>query len=148
MIDYQTGNDEYSSAISKVLTKSLKMSFARQKRRAKRLRQKQKKQAQNIKEQLNEEQNIEYKYELSGKSFYINELQAKILDYYLENPNFSNYKELAQKLGIGKEKLIREITCINNLTGIFKLKIISENGIILNDLQCENIQDRISRTTN
>lgn len=148
MIDYQTGNDEYSSAISKVLTKSLKMSFARQKRRAKRLRQKQKKQARNIKEQLNEEQNIEYKYELSGKSFYINELQAKILDYYLENPNFSNYKELAQKLGIGKEKLIREITCINNLTGIFKLKIISENGIILNDLQCENIQDRIFRTTN
>lgn len=146
MIDYQTGSDEYSKAILEVLSESIKMSYQRKKRRAKKIRQKKKKEENKIVNKYDEVQNIEYKLALSGKSFYINELQAKILDYYLTHPDFSDCKELANELGIGKSRLIREITCINNLTGIFKLKKMSENGIILNNLLCEDLYNQISKT--
>ena len=85
---------------------------------------------------------------MSRKCFYINELQAKILDYYLEHPDFSNYKTLAKELGISKSHIIREIVCINNLTGIFKLKETSKNGIVLNDLLCNELHSKISKTIN
>lgn len=148
MIDYQMGNSEYSDAISEILSESLKISYLRKKRREKKLKQKQKKSGNKvITLQQDEIQDIEYKFELSGKSFYINKMQAKILDYYLEHPDFSDYKELAKELGIGKTGLIREITCINNLTGIFKLKKMSENGIILNDLLSEDLHCKISKTS-
>lgn len=147
MIDYQMGNSEYSDAVSEILSESLKMLYFRKKQREKRLRQKQKKARKKVITTPQEEiQNIEYKFELSGKSFYINELQAKILDYYIEHPNFSDYKKLAEELGIGKNRLIREITCINNLTGIFKLKKTSENGIILNDLLCDDLHNKILKS--
>lgn len=148
MIDYQMGNDEYSKAISEVLSESLKKSYIRKKRREKKLRQKVKKPVKKATIQTSEEQNIEYKFELNGKSFCINELQSKILDYYIKNPDFSDYKNLAERLGIGKTRFIREICCINNLTGIFKIKKMSENGIILNDLICDDIQNKIIKTTN
>lgn len=148
MIDYQMGNDEYSKAISEVLSESLKKSYIRKKRREKKLRQKVKKPVKKTTIQTSEEQNIEYKFELNGKSFCINELQSKILDYYIKNPDFSDYKNLAERLGIGKTRFIREICCINNLTGIFKIKKMSENGIILNDLICDDIQNKIIKATN
>lgn len=88
MIDYQMGNDEYSKAISEVLSESLKKSYIRKKRREKKLRQKVKKPVKKATIQTSEEQNIEYKFELNGKSFCINELQSKILDYYIKNPDF------------------------------------------------------------
>jgi len=148
MIDYQMGNSEYSDAVSEILSESLKMSYLRKKQREKRLRRKKKKPKDKIITTPQEEiQNIEYKLELSGKSFYINELQARILDYYLKHPDFSDYKELANELGISKTRLIKEITCINNLTGIFKIKKMSENGIILNDLWCKNLHHKISKTS-
>lgn len=148
MIDYQMGNSEYSDAVSEILSESLRMSYLRKKRREKRLKKKQKRSGNKVITTPQEEiQNIEYKFGLKGKSFYINELQARILDYYLEYPDFSDYKKLADELGIGKTRLIREITCINNLTGIFKLKKMSENGIILNDLLCENLHNEILRTS-
>lgn len=57
------------------------MSYVREKRREKRLRRKNKKSGNNVTITSQEEiQNIEYKLELSGKSFYINKLQARILD--------------------------------------------------------------------
>lgn len=144
MIDYQTGDSEYSDAVSEVLSESLKMSYKRKKRHAKRLRQKKKKTAsKSIKQE--DIQDIEYKISLSGKSFYINELQAKILDYYLEHPDFTDYKKLAEIFGIGKNRLIKEITCINNLTGIFRLKKMSENGIVLNDLIYNNLSEQIKK---
>lgn len=148
MIDYQMGNSEYSDAVSEILSKSLKMSYLRKKRREKRLRAQKKKSANKVLITPEDEiQNIEYKFELSGKSFYINKLQAHILDYYLEHPDFSDYKELSNELGIGKSRIIKEVTCINNLTGIFKLKKMSENGIILNDLLCEDLYNKISKTS-
>lgn len=143
MIDYQTGNSEYSDAVSDVLSESLKMSYKRKKRREKKLRKKPKKAANTISVKQEEIQNIEYRFELSGQKFCINELQAKILDYYLKYPDFSDYKTLAENLGIGKARFIREICCINNLTGIFKIKKKSENGIVLNNFICENIQNQI-----
>lgn len=148
MIDYQMDNDEYSKAISEVLSESLKKSYIRKKRREKKLRQKVKKPVKKATIQKSEEQNIEYKFELNGKSFCINELQSKILDYYIKNPDFSDYKNLEERLGIGKTRFIREICCINNLTGIFKIKKMSENGIILNDLICDDIQNKIIKVTN
>ncbi len=148
MVDYQTGNDEYSRAIMEVLSESLKMSYIRKKQKEKKLRKKQKKTGNKVIATLQEEiQNIKYKLELSGKSFYVNEIQASILDYYLEHPDFSNYKELANRLGMSKSHIIKEITCINNLTGVFKLKKMSENGIILNDLLCKDLYRKISKTS-
>ena len=148
MIDYQTGNNEYSKAISDVLTESLKLSYIRQKQRDKKLRRRKRKEENKTITQYDEVQNIEYNLELSRKCFYINELQAKILDYYLEHPDFSNYKTLAKELGISKSHIIREIVCINNLTGIFKLKETSKNGIVLNDLLCNELHSKISKTIN
>lgn len=148
MIDYQIGNNEYSDAVSEVLSESLKMSYKRKKRREKKLRKKQKKATNKISIKQEDIQNIKYHFELSGQDFYINELQAKILDYYLNNPDFSDYKTLAKNLGISKTQFIREICCINNLTGVFKIKRASENGIVLNDFMCNNIQNQIIKTDN
>ena len=148
MIDYQIGNNEYSDAVSEVLSESLKMSYKRKKRREKKLRKKQKKAVNKISIKQEDIQNIKYHFELSGQDFYINELQAKILDYYLNNPDFSDYKTLAKDLGISKTQFIREICCINNLTGVFKIKRASENGIVLNDFMCDNIQNQIIKTDN
>ena len=148
MIDYQIGNNEYSDAVSEVLSESLKMSYKRKKRREKKLRKKQKKAVNKISIKQEDIQNIKYHFELSGQDFYINELQAKILDYYLNNPDFSDYKTLAKNLGISKTQFIREICCINNLTGVFKIKRASENGIVLNDFMCDNIQNQIIKTDN
>lgn len=147
MIDYQTGNSEYSDAVSEVLSESLRISYARKKRREKRLRRKKKKVGNTTSIKQEDIQNIKYQLVLSGKSFYINELQAKILDYYIKNPKFSDYKSLAENLGIGKSQFIREICCINNLTGVFKIKKTSENGIVLNDLICDDIQNKIIKTS-
>lgn len=150
MIDYQSGNNDYSEAIINNLSESLKNTYLKKKakKKAKRLRYKKNKEN---KEQLtpkyNEIQDIEYKLGISGKSFCINELQARILDYYLEHPDFSDYKNLAETLGIGKTRFVREITCINNLTGIFKIKKMSEHGIILNDLLGEDLHNKILKTS-
>ena len=115
---------------------------------AKRLRyKKNKEKRETLSPKFDETQNIEYKFELSGKSFYINELQAKILDYYIKNPDLSDYKSLAENLEIGKTRFIREVCCINNLTGIFKIKKMCENGIVLNDFICDNIQNKIIKTS-
>ena len=149
MIDYQMGNNDYSTAVIDKLSDSLKNTYLRKKskKRAKRLRYKKNKENREtiIQDKYNEIQDIEYNFELSGKSFYINELQSKILNYYMEHPNFSDYKKLADELKIGKTRFIREICCINNLTGIFKIKNMSENGIILNDLICNDIQNKITK---
>ena len=147
MIDYQTGNSEYSDAVSEVLSESLRMSYKRKKRHEKKLRKKQKKATNTITLKQEDIQDIEYSFKLSGQKFYINELQAKILDYYLKHPDFSDYKTFAENLGIGKTRFIREICCINNLTGVFKIKKMSENGIVLNDFICDNIQNKIIKTS-
>ena len=148
MIDCQIGNSEYSNAVLEVLSESLKLSYIRKKRREKRLRHQKRNSADNIITTPQEEiQNIEYTFGFNGKSFYINKLQARILDYYLEHPDFSDYKKLADELGINKTRLIREIICINNLTGILKLKKMSENGIVLNDLIYNDIQNKIRKTS-
>ena len=150
MIDYQMGNNDYSSVIINNVSESLQNTYFKKKakKKAKRLRYKKNKEnRESIAPKYDEAQNIEYKLELSGKSFYINEIQAKILDYYLEHPDFSDYKTLAKNLGIGKTRFIREICCINNLTGIFKIKKMSENGIILNDLICNDIQNKIIKSS-
>ncbi len=148
MIDYQIGNSDYSAAVLEVLSESLKLSYRRKKLREKRLRHQKRNSKNNIITTPQEEiQNIEYTVGLSGKSFYINKLQACILDYYLEHPEFSDYKTLADALGIDKTRLIREIICINNLTGIFKLKKMSKNGIVLNDLICDDIHNKITKTS-
>jgi len=123
------------------------MSYKRKKRREKKLRKKQKKATNTITLKQEDIQDIEYSFELSGQKFYINELQAKILDYYLKHPDFSDYKTLSKNLGIGKTRFIREICCINNLTGVFKIKKMSENGIVLNDFICDNIQNKIIKTS-
>ena len=150
MIDYQMGNNDYSSAVIDKLSESLKNTYLRKKskKRAKRLRYKKNKENREtiIQNKYNETQDIEYNFELSGKRFYINELQSKILDYYIEHPDFSDYKKLADELKIGKTRFLREICCINNLTGIFKIKKMSENGIILNDLICNDIQNKITKS--
>ena len=112
MIDCQLESDEYSSAISEVLSKSQKMYFLRKKRRAKKLKKKLKTQKPQTEIEKDEIQDIEYKYELSGNSFYINKLQSKILDFYLANPTYSDYKSLAKDLGIGLNRLLKEISCI------------------------------------
>lgn len=146
MIDYQMGNNDYSNAIIENLSESLQNNYFKKKakKKAKRLRYKKNKESREIlAPKYKETQDIKYKINLNGKTFYINELQAKILDYYLQNPDFSDYKSLAQELGIGKSRLIKEITCINNLTGIFKVKKMSENGIILNNLWCDNLYSEI-----
>lgn len=145
MIDYQIGNSDYSTAIINKLSESLKNTYftKKAKKKTKKLRHKNNK--ENVLPKYNEIQNIKYKFDLSGKYFYINELQARILDYYLEHPDFSNYKKLAHELKISKTQLIREIVCINNLTGIFKLKNMSENGIVLNDLLCDDLYNKISK---
>lgn len=145
MIDYQMGNNEYSEVISGVLSKSLKMSYERKKRREKNLKKKKKKESNIVPINPEDIQNIEYRLNLSGKTFLINEIQAKIMDYYIKNPNFSDYKILAESLGISRTRFLSEICCINNLTGIFKLKNVSKNGIIFNDLLCENFHDPISK---
>lgn len=150
MIDYQMGNTDYSTAIIKNLSESLKNTYFKKKakKKAKRLRYKKNKEnKENLAPKYNEIQNIKYKLEISGKCFYINELQARILDYYLKHPDFSNYKNLSKALGIGKTHFVREITCINNLTGIFKIKKMSENGIVLNDLLCEDLHCKISKSS-
>lgn len=146
MIDYQMGNNNYSTAIINNLSESLKNTYFKKKakKKAKRLRYKKNKESrETLSTKFDETQNIGYRFELSGQSFYINELQAKILDYYIKHPDFSDYKTLAGNLGIGKSRFIREICCINNLTGIFKIKKMSENGIVLNNFICDNIQNQI-----
>lgn len=81
---------------------------------------------------------------ISGKSFYLNELQAKILDNYdLVYPDFSQHKELAKELGISNERISREICSINNLTDLFRLKKVSENGIVLNDLFFQDLSSQV-----
>ena len=147
MIDYQLGNEDYSKAIIENLSDSLKNAYFKKKAKRKAKRERYKKNKQE-KEKQNEIQNIQYTLELSGRSFCINELQSKILDYYIENPDFLDYKSLAEELGISKAHFIREVSCINNLTGIFKIKEISKNGIILNNLICDNIQNKITKTAN
>ena len=150
LVDYQTGNDDYSTAIINNLSESLKNTYFKKKakKKAKRLRYKKNKEnKENLAPKYNEIQDIEYKLEISGKSFCINELQARILDYYLKHPDFSDYKNLAETLGIGKTRFVREITCINNLTGIFKIKKMSENGIVLNDLLGEDLHCKILKSS-
>lgn len=150
MIDYQMGNNDYSTAIINNLSESLKNTYFKKKakKKAKRLRYKKNKEnKEKLVPKYNEIQDIEYKLKISGKSFCINELQARILDYYLEHPDFSDYKEFANKLGISKTRFIREICCINNLTGIFKIKKMSENGIILNNLFCEDLHCKILKSS-
>ncbi len=151
MIDYQIGNNDYSTAIVNNLSESLTNAYFKKKvkNKAKRLRYKKNKEKREaFSPKFNETQDIEYQFELSGQKFYINELQAKILDYYIKNSNFSDYKSLAERLGIGKTRFIREICCINNLTGIFKIKKMSENGIVLNNFICDDIQNKVIKTTN
>jgi len=145
MIDYQCGNDEYSKAIVQNLSDSLQNKYFKKKakKRAKRQRYKQNKINRGEFLTYNEEQNIEYKSVINGKSFYLNELQSKILDYYLTHSDFTQHKELAKELGISNERISREICSINNLTGIFKLKKVSENGIMLNDLFFEDIGTQV-----
>ena len=150
VVDYQMGNNDYSTAIINNLSESLKNIYFKKKakKKAKRLGYKKNKEnKENLAPKYNEIQDIEYKLEISGKSFCINELQARILDYYLKHPDFSDYKNLAETLGIGKTRLVREITCINNLTGIFKIKKMSKNGIVLNDLLGEDLHCKILKSS-
>ena len=48
---------------------------------------------------------------------------------------------------MSKTRFIREICCINNLTGIFKIKKISENGIVLNDLLGKDLHCKILKSS-
>lgn len=91
-------------------------------------------------ERINQIQDIEYKIKGSSISFKINKTQAKILDFYLENKDFTEYKLLAKQLKISKSELQTHITHINCLTGIFILKEVSKNGIRLNGLYKDKLE--------
>ncbi len=148
MIDYQCGNNEYSKAIIKNLSDSWQSEFAKRRRKNKAKRLKRKKQKEENKEiqKAIEVQDIGYSVDSTGKSFYVSELQSKILDYYLEHSDFKAHKQLAKELGISNERILKEIICINNLTGLFRLKKVSENGIVLNDLFSANLSKEIKKS--
>lgn len=118
LIDIQRGNNNYSSAILKKIESSLYVKEYRSKRESR----------------LMEVQDIEYCINGTDIKFCLNEMQSKILDYYLKNKSFNNYRELARILKISYSEIKAQIIQINCLTGIFQIKQVSKNGIMLNDL--------------
>ncbi len=123
MIDNQKHNKEYSRAIKRHIKSHI---FSK----AKNYKVRQKK-------QVEETQTIEYKIENTDLSFKLNTIQSKILDYYLSDKEFTDYKSLAKELKISKSQLVANITQINCLTGIFVLKEVGKNGIRLNKVYSE-----------
>ncbi len=129
LIDIQRGNEDYSQAVLENINNDLYVKEYKSMRDAR----------------LCEEQNVEYNIYGTDVNFKLNETQVKILDYYIDNPNFVNHKELARKLKISNGELLRHIIQINNLTGIFILKKVSQNGIKMNELFSKYLNiDKIS----
>ncbi|MCR4881631.1 MAG: HNH endonuclease [bacterium] len=118
LIDIQRGNNNYSQAVLKKINNSLYIKEYKSKRDIR----------------IKEEQNIAYNIYGTDVNFKVNETQMKILDYYIKNPEFTNYKELARILNLSYTEIKNHIIQINNLTGIFILKNIGKNGIKMNEL--------------
>ena len=135
MIDNQRGNKNYSEQILKKIGRSNYVHEIKPKKRKK--RKKAKRVAEPKKQKvikLFEPQNIEYNIYGTDVSFMISETQRKILEFYLNNPDFTDYKELANMLKLKADVVKNNICQINNLTGIFVLKHVSQNGIKMNEL--------------
>lgn len=118
LIDIQRKNNNYSQAILRKIESSLYVKEHKSKRESRIL----------------DIQDIKYHIYGTDIIFSLNEMQSKILDYYLENKDFTNYKELARMLKISYGEIKAQILQINCLTGILRLKQVSQNGITLNDL--------------
>ncbi len=118
LIDIQRGNNNYSQAVLRKINNSLYIKEYRSKRESR----------------IKQEQNIAYNIYGTDVNFKINETQMKILDYYIKNPKFTNYKELARMLNLSYSEIRNHIMQINNLTGIFILKNVGQNGIKMNEL--------------
>lgn len=118
LIDIQRGNNNYSQAILKKISSSLYVKEYKSKRDSR----------------IREEQNIKYNIYGTDVNFKVNETQMKILDFYINNPTFTNYRALARMLNISSTEVKNHICQINNLTGIFVLKHVGQNGIKMNEL--------------
>lgn len=133
LIDNQRGNKNYSEQILKKIGQS-SYSYMRKKKRNKFKVSKQSHQKEIIR--IIEPQNIEY--DIFGPDFNLNvnvsETQMKILEFYMNSPNFTDYKEVAKQLGLSNSAFMNNIVQINNLTGIFPLKLVSQNGFKMNEL--------------
>ena len=118
LIDIQRGNKNYSTAVlKKIYGSSYTKNFKSKKSK-----------------RLNEVQDIEYNIYGTDINFKLNDMQSKILDYYIENPDYTDYKKLAKILRISRGELRMHIIHINCLTGIFILKNVSQNGIVMNPM--------------
>ena len=118
LIDIQRGNNNYSQAILKKIEKSLYVKEYKTKKESR----------------VRAIQDLEYKIYGTDIVFKVNEMQSKILDFYILNQGFTDYKTLAKELKISRGELKEQILQINCLTGIFYLKEVSKNGIKMNDL--------------
>ena len=118
LIDIQRGNNNYSQAILKKIEKRLYVREFKTKKESR----------------IKAIQNLEYKIYGTDIVFKVNEMQSKILNFYILNQDFSDYKALAKELNISRSELKEQILQINCLTGLFYLKEVSKNGIKLNDL--------------
>ena len=118
LIDIQRENNNYSQAVLRKISNSLYIKKYKSKRDSR----------------IREVQNIPYNIYGTDINFQVNETQMKIIEFYRLNPNFTNYKELARTLNISSQEIKSHIMQINNLTGIFVLKNIGQNGIRMNEL--------------
>lgn len=139
LIDNQRGNKNYSEQILKKISSSPYHFEIRPKKKRKKSKKSEKYiQLQQQKEQrklrLLEPQNIEYRIHGTDIKFKINETQRKILEFYISNPEFTDYKVLAQHFDISIAEVLNHIVQMNNLTGLFVLKHVSKNGIKMNEL--------------
>ena len=118
LIDIQRGNNNYSQRILKKINGSL---YVREYK-------------SDYDERMREEQNILYNIYGTDIGFQVNETQMKILDFYINHPKFTNYKELARMMNLSYAEVRNHIIQINNLTGIFILKHVGQYGIRMNKL--------------
>ncbi len=126
MIDNQRKNREYSQSVKRYINAHI-LSKA-------------KKYPQRKSQRYFEVQNIEYEVKNTDIKFCLNKTESKILDYFLANKDFTDYKLLARKLKMSHKELLTHITHINCLTGIFVLKQLKTNGVRVNNLY-KNIFD-------
>ena len=140
LIDNQRGNKHYSEQILKKISSSPYHYEIRPKKKKKRKKSQnstkniQIQQQEQKKIRLLEPQNIEYRINGTDIKFKINETQNKILEFYINNPEFTDYKVLAKHFNISIAELLNHIVQMNNLTGLFVLKHTSKNGIKMNEL--------------
>lgn len=126
MIDNQRGNKEYSRSVKRHIKKNI-FSKAKKYPDIKRSR-------------FFDIQDIEYEIKDTGIQFCLNKTESKILDYFLANKDFTDYKTLAKELKMNRKEFLGHITHINCLTGVFVLKQIKNNGVRVNELYKQDLE--------